>query len=74
MTNPVLQIEDVLWHKFIQHVELRNMLLNTGYSEILFRDPMDLFWGMSPEDHGENFLGKALMNVRERLRQEAAGR
>ncbi|KLO07909.1 hypothetical protein SCHPADRAFT_835983 [Schizopora paradoxa] len=68
------KLDDVLHRKFVQHMELRNLLLNTGFSEIIYRDPSDLFWGSGPSGEGENNLGKALMSVRERLRRDMSGR
>ena len=67
-------MEDVLYLKFIQHSDLRNQLLSTGFSELVFHDASDPFWGDGPSEDGANELGKALMNVRERIRLEAAGR
>jgi len=68
------KMEEVLFLKFIQHMELRNLLLNTGFSELIYHDAMDPFWGDGQSGDGENNLGKALMSVRERLRREASGR
>ena len=67
-------MEEVLLLKFIQHNQLRTQLLDTGFSELIYSDPVDGYWGSGPSREGENWLGKALMSVRERLRVEAMGR
>ena len=59
---------------------LRAMLLATGERELVEASPMDRIWGvgfaaknapMKRARWGQNLLGKALMNVRTRLREEA---
>ena len=66
-------MDDVLHQKFRQHSDLRNLLLNTGNAELIYAEVTDPFWGEGPAGQGENQLGKALMRVRERLRQEVSG-
>ncbi|KAF9445330.1 hypothetical protein P691DRAFT_675836 [Macrolepiota fuliginosa MF-IS2] len=67
------KMEEVLWHKFNQHEDLRTMLLKTGESELVYADPQDPYWGSGTrygqggEYHGANYLGKLLVKVRERL-------
>lgn len=67
-------MEDVLYLKFIQHSDLRNLLLGTGFADLIYAEVADEFWGEGLEGQGANQLGRALMRVRERLRREAAGR
>jgi ribA/ribD-fused uncharacterized protein len=68
-------MEEVLWHKFTQHRDIRNMLLKTGNSRIVYSDSQDPYWGSgAPFGHasdypGTNYLGKLLEKVRERLRE-----
>ena len=59
---------DVLICKFQQNEELRNLLLGTDNSEIIYADETDGFWGDGPDRQGQNELGKALVRVREYLR------
>lgn len=56
------------------------MLLATGERELAEASPMDRIWGVgfvekdagaNRHSWGENLLGKALMTVRERLREKA---
>lgn len=65
--------------KFSQVGECRIALLGTGEKEIVEASPVDRNWGIGFDaDHGEghesewgkNFLGKELMRVRKRLRDE----
>jgi ribA/ribD-fused uncharacterized protein len=66
------------WHKFSQHVALKEFLLNTGEQVLVEASPMDKIWGIGMAgDHpdarnpvkweGENLLGFALMEVRKKL-------
>lgn len=69
-------------HKFSVSGEaqsLRKWLLATGESELVEASPMDRIWGVGFTEKdaganrhrwGQNLLGKALMEVRARLREE----
>ena len=70
-------------HKFSQHDELKEFLLNTGGRVLVEASPRDSIWGIgmaasnedaeSPEKwRGLNLLGFALMEVRDMLRTESA--
>jgi len=59
---------DVLEAKFAQHLSLRDMLLKTGDSELIEDSSADSFWGCGQDGLGRNELGKALMQLRDRLR------
>jgi ribA/ribD-fused uncharacterized protein len=65
-------------HKFSQHEALKTFLLNTGDRVLVEASPVDAIWGIGmAEDHaditnpllwkGENLLGYALMEVRDKL-------
>ncbi|MEM7249641.1 MAG: NADAR family protein, partial [Acidobacteriota bacterium] len=67
--------------KFSQNARLRDFLLGTGRQVLVEASPMDRIWGigMSAKDprasdprqwQGHNLLGFALMDVRERLRED----
>lgn len=67
-------------HKFSQHVDLKEYLLQTGNRIIVEASPMDQIWGIgmaksNPNAEnptlwkGENLLGFALMEVRDALQE-----
>lgn len=62
-------MEDVLYLKFKQHPVLRTLLLRTGLGDIIYSDE-NSYWGDAITGEGANELGKALVRLRERLRQE----
>ena len=62
-------MDDVLYNKFIQHPDLRRLLLSTGFAELLCIDQDD-FWGNGAVGRGLNHLGKALERVRDSLLSE----
>lgn len=66
-------------HKFSQHKDLKTFLLNTGDRVLVEASPVDTIWGIGmAADHaditnpllwkGENLLGYALMEVRDKLK------
>ncbi|MEV6941291.1 NADAR family protein [Streptomyces sp. NPDC051172] len=68
-------------HKFAAHTDLREFLVNTGDRVLVEASPVDRVWGIGlaaddeaatdPERwRGPNLLGFALMEARERLREE----
>ncbi len=56
--------------KFRQHDELRVLLLATGSATLVEHTENDDFWGDGGDGSGRNELGRVLMAVRERLREE----
>lgn len=67
------QVIDVMYLKFKQHPNLRHLLLNTGSAPIVYNDLHDTYWADGPDGNGANELGKALMHVREQLKEEGYG-
>lgn len=59
--------------KFIQHEELRAVLLGTGEACLVEHTEKDDFWGDGGDGSRRNVLGLILMQVRAELR-EAEGR
>lgn len=55
--------------KFTQIQSLRELLLSTGEEEIGEDSPYDFIWGLGRDGSGQNLLGKALVEVREILRE-----
>ncbi|EWC48702.1 hypothetical protein DRE_00007 [Drechslerella stenobrocha 248] len=75
-------VVDANYFKFTQNEDLKTQLLETGNRELVEASPRDKIWGVGfgaanapkrRERWGLNLLGKALMDVRERIRQEEAG-
>lgn len=56
--------------KFRQHEELRVLLLGTGDATLIEHTENDDFWGDGGDGSGRNELGRILMAVRQRLREE----
>ncbi|OCK86247.1 DUF1768-domain-containing protein, partial [Lepidopterella palustris CBS 459.81] len=76
-------VEEGNWHKFTkskeQAEELQKKLLATGDRELVEASPFDKIWGIGFTEKGaeknrhkwgQNLLGKALMKVRDRLREQ----
>lgn len=73
-------VEKACYLKFSQNQHLQRTLLQTGNRELLEAAPGDRRWGIgyseakalvvSREKWGQNWLGKALMRVRSRIRAE----
>lgn len=60
--------------KFRQHDELRALLLDTGDATLVEHTENDDFWGDGGDGSGRNELGRILMAVRDRLRQDGQHR
>ncbi|MCE8163028.1 MAG: DUF1768 domain-containing protein [Candidatus Moeniiplasma glomeromycotorum] len=58
----------IVEQKFRQHEKLKKMLLETGAKEIIEESPYDNCWGNARG--GKNWLGKILVEIREKLRTE----
>lgn len=50
--------------KFVQHRDLRERLLSTGYEYLIEDSPVDSWWGCGPDGNGQNNLGRILMATR----------
>jgi ribA/ribD-fused uncharacterized protein len=53
--------------KFLQHPQLRSLLLKTGSLPIIEHTTNDSYWGDAGDGSGKNMLGVILMRVREEL-------
>jgi len=60
----------VIYHKFDQNVECRNILLSTENKKIYEDSQYDSFWGIGKDKNGENHLGKLLMELRDQLKDK----
>src|SRR5262249_17434634 len=59
---------EALRAKFMQHDELRAVLLGTGDAALVEHTVNDSYWGDGGDGSGSNRLGQLLMRVREELR------
>ena len=66
-------MEEAVYAKFSQHEDLKKRLLDTGDSIIHEDSPYDFIWGWG-KGKGQDLLGKVLMKVRDRLREEDEAR
>ena len=66
------RMRGVLWAKFTQHADLRELLLSTGEARLVEHATVDnavnRLWGEVEGKGGRNMLGAMLMEVRQRLR------
>jgi N-glycosidase YbiA len=53
-----------VWQKFSTHLDIQQILLDTGAVEIVEDSPVDCFWGCGIDRTGANHLGRILMQVR----------
>lgn len=58
--------------KFMQHVDIRAILLATADATLVEHTENDAYWGDGGDGRGKNMLGRILMEVREELRSDEA--
>ncbi|KAF9534662.1 hypothetical protein CPB83DRAFT_842706 [Crepidotus variabilis] len=64
-------MKQVLYQKFKQHPDLRTMLLSTGSARLIYVDADDTYWGSGLDGGGQNQLGQVLVDIRQRLNNDA---
>ena len=57
----------VIYQKFIQNADLKELLLQTNNRHIYENSPYDAFWGVGSDKEGRNELGKLLEQLRDLL-------
>lgn len=57
-----------IFYKFMQHKDLRDLLLSTGDKVLHENSMVDYYWGIGEDKTGLSMLGKELMALREELR------
>lgn len=62
-------MREALRAKFLQHPDLRDILLSTGDAEIVEHTPNDNYWADGGDGSGQNLLGKMLMEIRALIRE-----
>jgi len=63
-------MRSALRHKFDSHPHLVRLLLSTGDEEIIEETSDDYYWGCGTNRHGQNMLGKLLMELRATYKHE----
>ncbi len=61
-------MREAVMAKFTQHLELREMLIGTGFSVLIEHTENDGYWGDGGSGKGKNMLGRILMEIREELK------
>ena len=64
-------MQKALVAKFIQHQNLKQLLLSTSNWYLIEDSPYDSYWGIGSNGNGNNRLGFLLMKIREQLRSQA---
>lgn len=55
--------------KFLTHLDIQAILLETGEEFIIEDSPTDYYWGCGADKTGQNELGQILMDIRQKIRQ-----
>jgi ribA/ribD-fused uncharacterized protein len=63
-----------VYTKCRSHEDVARRLLDTGNKILVESNQFDYFWGCGRDRRGHNTYGKVLMDVRQRLREEATDR
>lgn len=58
--------------KFLTHLDIQKVLLETGEESLIEDSPTDYYWGCGLDKTGENQLGRILMDVRREIRLNLA--
>ncbi|MCB9642142.1 MAG: NADAR family protein [Myxococcales bacterium] len=64
-------MRDAVYAKFTQHKDLKELLLSTGEAVLIEHTTNDSYWGDGGDGSGKNMLGRILMEIRKRIRNEA---
>lgn len=63
-------MREVVYTKFVQHDDLKKILLSTGDEKLIEHTGNDNYWADGGNGSGKNMLGIILMETRERIRKE----
>jgi N-glycosidase YbiA len=58
-------MEEIIRAKYHQHEKVQRMLATSGTKNIIENSPSDSFWGIGPDESGQNMLGKLWMKIRD---------
>lgn len=62
-------MREAIYAKFTQYDSLKEILLSTGDSELVEHTANDNYWADGGDGSGQNWLGKLLMELREKLQR-----
>lgn len=65
-------MRQALLAKFTQHDALKDLLLASHPSKLVERTQHDKFWGDGGDGRGQNWLGRLLMELREKMHHDAS--
>lgn len=61
-------MREAIYAKFTQYDSLKEILLSTGNSELIEHTTNDHYWADGGDGSGQNWLGKLLMELREKFK------
>ena len=61
-------MREAVRQKFLTHLDIQNVLLDTGEEELTEATTNDYYWGCGTNKTGKNMLGKILMEIRAEIR------
>lgn len=64
-------MQEAVLNKFLTHPDIAAILISTGDELLVENSPIDYYWGCGVDKTGYNHLGKILMSVREKIRQQS---
>ena len=69
--NRMVMMIRAIYTKCKSHPEITEKLIETGNDKLMENSQYDYFWGCGRDRLGSNTYGKVLMNVRNKLKEEA---
>jgi hypothetical protein len=63
-------MESILRAKLAQHVDVLDVLKQSGRQKIVEDSPVDYFWGTGADGSGQNMLGKLWMKLRTEIAEQ----
>jgi ribA/ribD-fused uncharacterized protein len=61
-------MREAVRQKFLTHLDIQRVLLDTGEEELIEATTNDYYWGCGTNKTGRNMLGKILMEIRAEIR------
>lgn len=61
-------MKQIITEKVKQYEEIKELLLETGDTEIIDNTPFDYYWAIGEDGTGKNMIGKILMDIRKEIK------